>query len=96
MSKEPSRPSEGLVQELLAERRELRVAVERMKLEVEDAKRSAGGADPKIVKDLQDEVERLRYQLASARAEANHLREERDGLRAAIQRAIEQMEAGAE
>lgn len=96
MSKEPSRPSDALVQELLAERRELRVSVERMKLEVEDAKRSAGGADPKIVKDLQDEVERLRYQLASARAEANHLREERDELRTAIQRAIEQMEAVSE
>ena len=96
MSKEPSRPSESLVQELLAERRELKVAVERMKLEVEDAKRSAGGVDPKAVKDLQDEIERLRYQLASARAEANHLRDERDELRSAIQRAIEQMESGAD
>ena len=94
MSKEPSRPSEALVQELLAERRELKVAVERMKLELEDAKRSAGGADPRAVKELQDEIERLRYQLASARAETNHLREERDELRAAIQRAIEQIEAG--
>lgn len=95
MSKEPSRPSDSLVQELLAERRELKVAVERMKLEVDDAKRSAGGADPRAVKELQDEIERVRYQLASARAEANLLREERDELRAAIRRAIEQMEAGA-
>ena len=96
MSKEPARPSDSLVQELLAERRELKVAVERMKLEVEDAKRSAGGADPKAVKELQDEIERLRYQLASARAETNQLREERDELRAAIQRAIEQMGAAAD
>lgn len=95
MSKDPSRPSDSLVQELLAERRELKVAVERMKLEVEDAKRSAGGADPKVVRGLQDEIERLRYQLASARAEAGQLREERDTLRAAIQRAIEQIEAEA-
>jgi chromosome segregation ATPase len=95
MSKEPSKPSDSLVQELLAERRELKVAVERMKLEVEDAKRSSGGADPRV-KELQDEVERLRYQLASARAEATQLREERDHLRGGIQRALEQIAAETE
>lgn len=93
MSKEPGKPSDSLVQDLLAERRELKVAVERMKLEVEDAKKSAGGTDPRVVKELQDEVERLRYQLASARAELSQLREERDGLRAGIERALRQMQS---
>lgn len=92
MSKEQTRPSESLVQELLAERRELRVAVERMKLELEDARRSAPGADPRL-KELQDEIERLRYQLASARADAGQLREERDELRLGIQRALDQLSA---
>jgi chromosome segregation ATPase len=95
MSKEPSKPSDSLVQDLLAERRELKVALERMKLEVEDAKRSAGGADPRV-KELHDEIERLRYQLASARAEAHQLREERDELRTGIQRALDQMEVDPE
>lgn len=95
MSKEPSKPSESLVQELLAERRELKVAVERMKLEVEDARRSAGGGDSRMLKEMQDEVERLRYQLASARAELGQLREERDALRSGIQRALEQMDMDA-
>jgi hypothetical protein len=43
------------------------------------------------VSELQDEIERLRYQLASARAEAGRLREERDELRLAIERALEQI-----
>src|SRR5439155_4292649 len=37
MSKEPGKPSESLVQELLAERRQLKVALERARLEVADA-----------------------------------------------------------
>jgi chromosome segregation ATPase len=92
MSKEQTRPSESLVQELLTERRELKVAVERLKLELEDARSSSGGPDPRV-KDLQDEIERLRYQLASARAETNQLREERDELRLGIERALDQMGA---
>ena len=90
MSKEQTKPSESLVQELLTERRELKVAVERMKLELEDVKSSSGGPDPRV-KDLQDEIERLRYQLASARAETNQLREERDELRLGIERALDQL-----
>jgi chromosome segregation ATPase len=43
------------------------------------------------VSELQDEIERLRYQLASARAEAGQLREERDDLRQGIERALEQI-----
>jgi hypothetical protein len=43
------------------------------------------------LRELQDEIERLRYQLATTRAEATQLREERDSLRAGIERALEQM-----
>lgn len=91
MSKEQTRPSESLVQELLNERRELKVAVERLKLELDDAKSAAsGGPDPRV-KELQDEIERLRYQLASTRAEITHLREERDELRSGIHSALDQL-----
>ena len=92
MSKEPTKPSDSLVQDLLAERRQLKVAVERLKLELEDASKNAGGPDPRV-KELDQEIERLRYQLASARAEVNQLREERDQLRAGIERALEQLNA---
>ena len=92
MSKEQTRPSESLVQDLLAERRELKVAVERLKLDLADAQSNAGGPYPRV-RELQDEIERLRYQLASARAEANQLREERDELRAGIERAVQRLAA---
>ena len=88
MSKEQTKPSESLVQQLLNERRELKVAVERMKLELEDAKASGGGPDPRV-KEMQDEIERLRYQLASARADVTQLREERDELKAGIEKALD-------
>lgn len=94
MSKEQSKPSESLVQQLLAERRELKVAVERLKLDLADAQANAGGGGDqraREVTELKDEVERLRYQLASTRAEATRLREERDQLQAGIQRALEQL-----
>jgi len=90
MSKEPTKPSESLVQELLSERRELKVAVERLRLELADARGSSSGPDPRL-NELQAEVERLRYQLASARAEAGHMRDERDELRLGIERALEQL-----
>ena len=96
MSKEPTKPSESLVQQLLAERRELKVAVERLKLELADAAgSSSGGPDPRL-HELREEIERLRYQLASVRAEANQLREERDGLRAGVERALDQLAADEE
>ena len=92
MSKEQTRPSESLVQDLLAERRELKVAVERLKLQLADAEAAGPGSGPDPrVRELQDEVERLRYQLASARAEATNMREERDSLRAGIEKALEQL-----
>jgi len=91
MSKEQTRPSESLVQELLSERRDLKVAVERLKIELEDARAGGGAPDPRF-KDLQEEIERLRYQLASVRAEATRLREERDELKAGIKKALDQLD----
>ena len=90
MSKEPTKPSESLVQGLLAERRELKVALERMRIELEDVRRSSGGPDPRI-RDLAAEIERLRYQLAQARAEVGLLREQRDELRQRVEKAMEQI-----
>jgi chromosome segregation ATPase len=90
MSKEPDKPAESLVQQLLAERRELKVALERARLEVEDAKGSAGGPDPRVAQ-LQAELTRLRGHLDDTRAEVNLLRTERDELRAGIAHAIEQL-----
>ena len=99
MSKEPTRPSDSLVQQLLTERRELKIAVERLKLDLADAQTSGGGGDPRAsreVAELKEELERLRYQLASARAEANNLRDERDHLRSGIEKALAQLSAGEE
>ena len=93
MSKEQTKPSESLVQDLLVERRELKVAVERLKLELADAGAGTSGPDPRL-SELHEEIERIRYQLASARAEATQLREERDELRSGIERALEQLAAG--
>jgi capsule polysaccharide export protein KpsE/RkpR len=90
MSKEPTKPSESLVQELLAERRELKVALERMRIELEEVRSTSGGPDPRV-RDLTAEIERLRYQLAQSRAEAGLLREERDELREGVEKAIEQI-----
>jgi septal ring factor EnvC (AmiA/AmiB activator) len=93
MSKEPTKPSESLVQDLLAERRELKVTVERMRLELAEVHSTVGGPDPRL-RELQGEIERLRYQLASARAEAGVMREERDELRAGIEHALQQISDG--
>jgi chromosome segregation ATPase len=92
MSKEPTKPSESVVQQLLAERRELKVTIERLRLELAEVQTSASGPDPRV-RDLQAEIERLRYQLASARAGAGLMREERDELRAGIERVLEQIAA---
>jgi chromosome segregation ATPase len=92
MSKAPDKPAESLVQQLLGERRELKVALERARLEVEDAKGSAGGPDPRVAQ-LQAELTRLRGHLDDTRAEVNLLRTERDELRAGIEHAITQLKA---
>jgi capsule polysaccharide export protein KpsE/RkpR len=89
MSKEPTKPSESLVQELLAERRELKVALERLRIELEEVRSATSGPDPRV-RDLTAEIERLRYQLAQSRAEAGNLREERDELRQGVEKALEQ------
>jgi chromosome segregation ATPase len=93
MSKEPTKPAESLVQELLAEGRELKVALERVRLELEDVRSTSGGTDPRV-RDLSNEVERLRFQLAQSRAEAGLLREERDELRKGVERILEQIAKG--
>ena len=90
MSKEPTKPSESLVQQLLTERRELKVAVERLKLDLNEATASTAQPDSRV-QDFQAEIERLRYQLASARAEAGAMREQRDELRLGVERAMELM-----
>jgi chromosome segregation ATPase len=93
MSKEPKKPSESLVQELLAERRDLKVALERLRLELEEVRSTSSGPDPRLSA-LTAEVERLRYQLAHARAEAGLLRDERDELRFGVEKALEQIAKG--
>ncbi|HEV2028409.1 MAG TPA: hypothetical protein VGS16_07740 [Candidatus Dormibacteraeota bacterium] len=90
MSKEPTKPSESLVQELLAERRALKVTIERLRLELAEVQTTTGGPDPRLG-ELQREIERLRFQLASARAAAGLMREERDELRLGVEKALQQL-----
>jgi len=92
MSKEPGKPSESLVQELLAERRQLKVALERARLELAEAQGNAGDQDPRIPQ-LQAELSRLRTQLDETRAEVNLLRTERDELRDGIVKALAELRA---
>jgi uncharacterized coiled-coil DUF342 family protein len=88
MSSEQKKPAEALVQGLLAEKRELKVQLERARMELAESRQGASGPDPRM-KDLEEEVERLRHQLANARAEANVMRDERDELRAGIEKTLE-------
>jgi chromosome segregation ATPase len=89
MSSGPKKPAESLVQELLAEGRDLKVLLERARMELAEAREVASGPDPRI-KEFEAEVERLRHQLATARAEVTLLREERDELRLGVERVLEQ------
>jgi len=89
MSSGPKKPAESLVQELLAERRELKVLLERARMDLAEAREGASGPDPRM-KEFEAEVERLRHQLATARAEVTLLREERDELRAGVEKVLEQ------
>ena len=68
------------------------VALERAKLELAEAKGSAGGPDPRVA-ELQAELRRVRTQLDDSRAEVNVLRVERDEMRAGILRALAQVDA---
>jgi len=90
MSKEPAKPADSLVQELLAERRQLKVALERSRIDVADAQASGGGPDPRLG-ELHAELVRLRKQLDDTRAEVNLLRTERDELRDGIAHALTQL-----
>src|SRR5258708_25647053 len=92
MSSEQKKPAESLVQGLLAEKRELKVLLDRARMDLDEARQRASGPDPRV-KELDDEVERLRTQLATARAEATLLREERDELRIGIARVLQQLAA---
>lgn len=92
MSKEPAKPSESLVQDLLAERRQLKVALERARLELAEAQGNSGEQDARVPQ-LQAELTRLRMQLDETRAEVNLLRTERDELRDGIAQAIAQLKA---
>ncbi len=91
MSKEPARPADSLVQELLAERRQLKVALERARIDLADAQGAGAGPDPRVA-ELQAELARMRKQLDDTRAEVNLLRTERDELRDGIARAIAQLD----
>jgi hypothetical protein len=90
MSKEPTKPSESLIQQLLAERRGLKVTIERLRLELTEVQTTAGGPDPRV-RELERELERLRFLLASVRAEAGLMREERDELRLGVEKALQQL-----
>jgi predicted RNase H-like nuclease (RuvC/YqgF family) len=72
-------PAENVVQELLAQRRELMVGNERLRLEVEEARRLQGKQDPRLSR-LEAENRRLRDELEAARAERDALRSGLDEL----------------
>lgn len=70
----PTGPDPEVVQRLLAERRELMIVVERLRLTLDEARASERGPDPRIAR-LEAEVRRLREELAAAAAEVDVLRE---------------------
>jgi chromosome segregation ATPase len=73
-----------VVQQLLAEGRELKIANERLRLEIEEARRAAGKPDRRLGL-LEEENRRLRQELAAARAEHERLLE-------GVARAVQEME----
>lgn len=73
------------MQRLLAEKRELMVANERLRLEVAEIQGRAGKPDPRLAR-LEDENRRLRAELAA-------VREDRDGLREGVQEALDRLQA---
>jgi chromosome segregation ATPase len=83
-------PGDNLVQSLLAERRELMVANERLKLELKERTARSQGPDARTHR-LEDEVRRLRQELATARAQRDQARQECDGLRHGVQAALEEL-----
>lgn len=78
----PPTEAASLVQQLLAEKRELMVACERMRLELEEIQARSGKPDPRVQR-LEEENRRLRVELAAAREEKSELER---GLAAAVDR----------
>ena len=66
-------PDEPVVQQLLAERRDLKVTAERLRLELAELRGRIGKPDPRL-RTLEAENGRLREELEMARAERDHLR----------------------
>jgi hypothetical protein len=64
--------SPQIVQQLLAERRDLMVANERLRLELSECRAAAGKPDPRLGR-LEAENRRLRDDLAAARSRAERL-----------------------
>ena len=71
----PSKTADqGVVQDLLAQVRSLKVENERLRLESNEAKARIGKPDPRLER-LENENRRLRDELAAARAERDALNE---------------------
>jgi cell shape-determining protein MreC len=79
----PKRPAESLVQELLAQARQLKVENERLKLELREIRAGAGRPDPRL-RQLEAENQRLRDELQTARTV-------RDELQDAVDEAVAKM-----
>jgi len=75
----------GLVQQLLSERRELLVANERLRLELQELRGRQAGPDP-AVRRMEEENARLRRELSAARAQL-------EAFEAGVQKAVAQLEA---
>lgn len=78
--------SAGIVQQLLAERRELMVANERLRIELEELRGPGGKPDPRLHV-LQLESRALRDELAAAQAELSRLKEAITGVIEEIKKA---------
>src|ERR1700730_19097507 len=87
MSTSRARPPE-LVQQLLTERRELLVANERLRMELDELRARESGPDPRLRR-LDEENARLRRELAAARAQL-------DVFEGGVQKAVAQLEAALE
>jgi predicted nuclease with TOPRIM domain len=84
MSTSRARPPE-LVQQLLTERRELLVANERLRMELDEVRARESGPDPRLRR-LEDENARLRHELAAVRAQL-------ELFEGGVQKAVAQLEA---
>ena len=80
---------DNLVQNLLAERRDLMVANERLKLELKE--RTDHQAPEARQHRLEAEVRRLRQELTTARAERDQAKQERDSLKTGVESALAEL-----